>query len=227
LVPLFTAYIIPRREEWRREGILLLGLIPALCTPAFPRYARFHLSGAVPVVALIGAGALAYAWKTARERGGWLKRMLGLYQGVAVALLLLALAMPTYYRVKLGPRTGEYEALVPIGEWLAEETGATPNTRVWMLPEIDPTDNFYAVSDYLPPTFWVQSYDWFHAVPGLTGRVIEGLEADPPQYAVVVEKWRGTVPDALLAYLEAHYVPIGEAEIPYQMGRVTFYELGS
>ncbi len=225
LVPLFALFVIPRREQWRREGILLLGLLPALCTPAYPRYARFHLSGAVPVVALIGTGALAYALEAAR-RGGALKRwLLRAYIAGAAALLLVAFALPTYYRLKLGPRVGEYEALIPIGEWLAENTDAQPGTRVWLLPGIDPTDNFYAINGYPPPTYWVQTYKWYHSVPGLTGRVIDALDADRPRYAILIERWHDQVPDGLLEYLEAHYVPIGEMEVGHEYGKATFYAL--
>ena len=127
----------------------------------------------------------------------------------------------------MGPRTGEYAALVPIAEWVGEETGASPGTRVWLLPDADPTGNFYAIGEYLPPTFWSQTYPWFHDVPGLTDRVIAGLEADPPPYAVVIERWRNDVPDDLLDYLAAHYAPIGEMQQtvdPDYGDTVTLYE---
>jgi hypothetical protein len=227
LVPLFAFFVIPQREQWRREDILLLGLLPALCLPIFPRYNRFHLSAAVPIAALIGAGALAYAFQAARERKTWLPRLLKLYGIGAAALMAVALVLPTYYRIRLGPRTGEYEALVPIAEWTSEETGAPPGTRVWLMPSIDPTDNFYAISGYLPPTFWAQTYPWFQDVPGLTDRVLDGLEADLPPYAVVIERWRGDVPDELLDYLDAYYVPIGEMQQtvdPDYGDTVTLYE---
>lgn len=227
-VPLFVVFVIPRREQWRREGILLMGLLPALCSPIFPRYNRFHFSAAVPIVALVTAGALAYAWQAARDRKTWLTRTGKLYGVGASALLLAALVLPTYYRIKLGPRTGEYEAIVPIAEWVAEETGAPPGTRVWLLPGIDPTDNFHAISGYLPPTFWAQTYPWFHDVPGLTDRVIAGLDAAPPPYTVVIERWRNDVPDELLDYLDAYYVQIGEMAQtvdPDYGDSVTLYEL--
>lgn len=224
-VPLFAFHALPQREGWRREGILLLGLLPALCAPAFPRYGRFHLSGAMPVVALLGAGAAHYALRSMRSGSAWERRLLRLYSAGVACLLLVALALPGYYRVRLGPRIGEYEALVPLGAWVAEETGAAPGTRVWLLPEYDPTNNFYAITGYLPPTLWVQSAK-MSQVPGLNERMIAALEADSPRYAVLFHRWRSRNPEVLLIYLEEKYTPIAEADLPHDIGRVTLYERG-
>jgi hypothetical protein len=227
LVPLFALFVVPRREQWRREGILLLGLVPALAVTIFPRYGRMHLSGVMPIAALIGGGALAYVygWMSEGEHNPWLMWGLRLYKLGAVGLLLIALGLPTYYRIKLGPLTGEYEAMVPISHWVAEEVGATQGTRVWMVVEIDPTDNFYVVDGFLPPLFWSQTYPWYYSAPDLTERMIEGLDADPPAYAVMIEKWRNQVPRSLLDYLETHYTPVREAEMPHDIGEVTLYQL--
>jgi hypothetical protein len=225
LLPLFAIDVLPRREQWRREGILLLGLLPALLSPAYPFYGRFHLSAAVPVVALIGAGALNYIVRSRSDRAMGVRRLLTLYAVGAAGLLLLALALPTYYRVRLGPRVGEYEALVPLADWVDEESGVPPGTRVWLLPDIDPTSNFYPISGYLPPTYWVPSYPWLYAAPGVTERMLQSLETEPPPVALLVERWRTTVPEDLLGHLEAHYVPVSETEMPYGIGRVTLYEL--
>jgi hypothetical protein len=227
LVPFYALHIVPLRQRWHHEGILLLGLIPALSTPVFPRYGRFHLSAAVPIVALVGAGALAYLFRDERGQIAWGRRIGGLVGIGAAGLLIMALLLPTYYRVKLGPKIGEFEALVPIGEWVAGETGAGPGTRVWMVVEIDPTDNFYVVSGYLPPTLLAQTYAWYYAAPGLTERMLVALDSEPPVYAVMIEKWRTTVPQELLAYLEAHYTSLDQTEMPYEMGTVTLYELAS
>ena len=225
LAPLFAAYVIPRREQWGREGILLLGLLPALCTPAYPRYGRFHLSGAVPIVALIGAGALAYAWAVSRGRRDPLARLQQLYMAGGVALSVVALALPTYYRVRLGPLVGEVGPLVPLVAWLEEETGAGPGARVWMVPEYDATWNIYAIGDYQPPAYQTLGYSWFHAVPGVTAHILDAVQADPPAYAIVAEKWRHQVPTALLDYLEGYYTPIGQVEAPNDYGAFTFYRL--
>lgn len=224
LVPLFVIWVVPRRDQWRREGILLLGLLPALLSPAFPRYGRFHLSAAMPVVALAGAGAIAFVVTSVRERVDWLRSVLNVYGLVVVVLLLVALALPTYYRVKLGPRVGEYEALVPIADWVREESGVPSGTRVWLLPDIDPTSNFYVIGGYLPPTYWVPTYSWLYAAPGVEDRMLQSLVADPPPLAVMVERWRTIVPEALVDYLEAHYTPVSEAQFPYGIGTVTLYE---
>lgn len=229
LVPLFAIFVVPRREQWRREGILLLGLVPALASTMYPRYGRMHLSGVIPIVALVSGGALAYAqgWLAGGGRKTWLAWGLRLYQVGAAGLLLIALALPTYYRVKLGPLRGEYEAMVPISHWVREEVGATSGTRVWMVVEIDPTDNFYVVDGFLPPSFWSQTYSWYYAAPGMAERMLDGLETDPPAYAVVIEKWRNQVPTPLVDYLEARYAVVSQAEMPHGIGAVTLYALST
>src|SRR5574341_27535 len=224
-VPLHALFSVPNRNRWKQADSLLLGLLPALIAPIYPRYNRFHLSAAVPIAALIGAGAVAYAWQSRASASPIKKRLLDAY-GVGMALaLLLAFALPTWYRIRLGPRLGEYEALVPIGEWLDEHTDARPGTRVWILPSGDPTDNFYAIHGYLPPLYWSQTYPWFQAVPGQTERVIAALDADPPRYAILVERWEPEIPERLLEYLDSHYTPTGSFDPGYEYGLTTFYEL--
>ncbi len=256
LVPLFAWFVIPRREQWKSEGILLLGLLPGLGAIAFPRYSRFHFSGVVPVVALIGAGAVAYALRYLRssytppattdvasaplarganrgERSGvsamggkrWSKYLLKGYLGAASLCVAAAFILPTSYRIRLGPRIGDYAPLIPIAEELTQEYDVQPGTRIWLVPDIDPTTNLYSIGGFLPPATFALAEPWYHAVPGYTERVIDQLDVDPPEYAVVFERWRGDEPAGLLDYLNDHYTPVGEMSAPGEYGQVTFYAL--
>jgi hypothetical protein len=199
LVPLFAAFEIPKRSSWGREGILLLGLLIALMAPAYPRYGRFHLSGAVPVAALVSAGAWFLAWPFVQGGRRFIRSGLRLYLAGAALVLGVALALPTYYRIKLGPRDSEYGELVPLAAWMAERVETSPGMRVLILPDIDPTSNFYAIGNYLPPVLWIPTYSWFADVPGMSERMRWAVDEQRPEYILVVEKWRTEIPDALLA----------------------------
>jgi hypothetical protein len=224
LLPLFAFHALPRRESWRGPNVLLLGLLPALATMAFPRYGRFHLGGAVPIVALLSAGAVAYTVNGLPRFPRLARRALALYLAGGAALLIVAFALPTYYRVKLGPLVGEYGPLVPVEAAFREQTGAEPGARVWVVTEIDPTDNFYVIGGYLPPALWVQIQPWKISVPGVEDRLMTALSDKPPAYAVVFEQWRPMIPPRLTDYLDAHYTPVGSVEAPAGYGAVTFYQ---
>jgi 4-amino-4-deoxy-L-arabinose transferase-like glycosyltransferase len=214
LVPLYVIAVAQRHDE--RHGPLLLGLLLAMCLPAFPIYGLFHLSGALPLAALASAGGLSWALtRTAR-------RVWRVYAYAALVLTLAAgLALPIYYRAKLGPVIDQYEALQPVVAWAQGETRAAPGTRMWILPDIDPTGNFYALGGYLPPQFYTNTYPWYMVWPETTAQYLDSLDAEPPAFVVFVEKWRDQIPAAVLAYAEQHYQPVASADMPAGLGRVT------
>ncbi len=220
LIPFF-AYLTWRRHSarptLRLEGVLTLGLLIALLIPAYPRYGRFHLSGALPFVALLSAGAIHLL---SAELSRWL-RWFGMI--ILALLLIVGAALPLYYRVKLGAATSQYEALLPVSAWVKSETDAAPGTRMWILPDIDPTGNFYPISGYEPPQFYVNNYEWYFAWSDLTEQVIAGLESDPPAYVIVVEQWRSQVTAGLWDYVQAHYTVAAQTEFPGQFGQVSLY----
>lgn len=213
----------------RRVGtpeLLMLGLIPALLLPAFPRFGRFHLGAAVPIVALVGAGASPAMF----TRPGKLRNKASLLLSRLVVwgeilLHVVALALPTYYRVKLGPLVDEYAPLVPVADALTADYGLRPGERLWNATEVDPTFNLYAIGGFLPPRVWVPVYPWFQSVPGVTERVRTAVAGDPPPVAVVFERWRPLVPHPLIEHLEANYERVGVLEVPDEYGTVTIYRL--
>ncbi|NPV67271.1 MAG: hypothetical protein HPY64_09025 [Anaerolineae bacterium] len=216
LVPVYLIDALRRRAFWGQRAMLLALLLLVMLTPVYPRYGRFHLSGAVPFVALMTAGGLDTLWQ-GRQRFA---------RGAAVVLLLLVFlpgfVLPVYYRIKLGPLNAELDTHYPLAAWVRQETGAPPGTQVWILPDIDPTDNFYPVSGYLPPRFWMQAY-FFESTPGVADALRAALEADPPPYVLVIERWRNQIPGMQLAYLNERYVVLDTAEMPNDLESVTLY----
>ncbi len=226
LVPLFALFVIPHREQWQRQGILLLGLLPALMTPAYPRYGRFHLSGSVLVVALIGAGAAFYYWRTLARRGTLSSLILNGYAAMSLITLAVALGLPTYYRLKLGPLTAEYSELIPVADWLTREANVQPGDRTLILPSTDPTWNIYTIGNFQPPTLVIETYGWFYRVPGIADRLRRSLDSSPPMYVILVENQRQTIPADLLEFVTSHYAQIGQIAVSENdLGFVTFYKL--
>lgn len=218
LVPVFVLKAVLQREAWRSQDILLLGLLVALLVPAYPRYGRFHLSGAVPIASLISTGALIYLLSVKTNQIARIYAALA-----ATALLVVGVALPVYYRVRLGEITSQYTSLQPLSKWVQEQTDAPTGTRMWILPDIDPTANFYAISGYYPPMQYAQTYSWIVAAPAVYERVMWGLEADPPQYVIRVDDWRFQIPAGMHDYVETNYTPVAQTVIPTDIHNVTLY----
>lgn len=223
LVPYFLYSVWTQRSLRSPQGILLIGLTLAMMIFVYPRYGRFHLSGAVPFVALMSAGAVYSIARMKPSRWLVLHRVYG--YTMLFVLLVVGAALPTYYRVKLGAATSQYDALVPVSQWVVRETGAPPGTRVWILPDIDPTGNFYPISGYLPPSFYAVIYPWFFANTELTEQVMEGLERDPPAYVIMVDQWQDQMQTAgkLMDYVRQNYTPFTETLISSELGHLTLY----
>ncbi|MGF1506271.1 MAG: glycosyltransferase family 39 protein, partial [Anaerolineae bacterium] len=131
-VGLYILLTVGQRASWRGPAILILGQVVPLLTPMFPRYGRFHLSGAVPIIALIAGGALALILQM--EKKTWQRLSLQAAGAGAVAATLGVFLLPTYYRVRLGPRVGEWSPLVEVSQQREAQTVITAGTRVWVLP---------------------------------------------------------------------------------------------
>lgn len=221
LAPHFVYSIWTKRQPIREQGILVILLALALFVPAYPRYGRFHVSGALPFVALMSAGAVYYIARMKPSR--WLAWN-RLYGSVALlAIIVIGAALPTYYRIKLGPITSQYAALIPVSEWVERETQAEPGTRIWILPDIDPTGNFYPISGYQPPAFYTYTYPQFFPWDDVVERVIAGLESDPPPYVVVIDQWRPQITEALWNYVAQYYTVSAETDFSGELGHVTLY----
>ena len=222
LVPHFVYSIAAKRQPVRAEGILITFMMIALLFPAYPRYGRFHITGALPFVALMSAGVISSLLHKESSRWKVLNRFYGL--AVLFFIIVVGAVLPTYYRIKLGPVTSQYDTLIPVSDWVKRETSAAPGTRMWILPDIDPTSNFYPISGYDPPFFYTNTYPWYFSWPELAGQLIAGLEHDPPAYVLVVEQWRAQIPSELSTYVQQHYAVFAEAQISDALGQVSLYQ---
>lgn len=209
-VPVLGLAALRRRDP---RALLILLLLVALFAPAYPRYGRFHLSGALPFAALAGAGGLIALWSDVR----WRQILTG---GLAAGMIIMGAGLPVYYRISLGMITSQYANLIPIVEWLRGY--APPETRLWVLPDIDPTGNLYAIGQYLPPAQYAQTYPWIIGSADLWARVLAGLESDPPVYVVRVDNLRFQVPQPVWDYVDAHYTAFDQTTVP-ELGALTLY----
>jgi len=216
-VPPFVFHAIRQREGWRGQDILLLGLLVALFVPAYPRYGRFHLVGALPFAALISAGGFALL---SVHRSAWLRR------GAALALaglLAVGILLPFYYRLRLGPVETQYAALIPLAEWVREQAAIAPGDRVWILPDIDATGNFYRLVDAPPPRHYAQTYPWIIGDPDLQAIILAGLAAEPPAYVVRIDDLRFQVDAALWQFVDANYAPVAQTTLPNALNHITLF----
>jgi hypothetical protein len=201
-VPPFVWMTLRQRRQWRTEWMLLLGLLAALMTAVYPVYERFRVAGALPILALISAGAVT---TIVQQRHVRLRRWYA--AAVLVLSLLLTIALPIYYLVRLGPLQGQIDEVRPIAAWVTEQTGAPIGTRITIQPDIEQTGNFYVLSGYLPPTVWVPNYEWQFANESerLMDQLLAGFAADPPEYVVLVDSYRYQVLPPLWEYIETNY----------------------
>lgn len=103
-----------------------------------------------------------------------------------------------------------------IASWFFNQTGAPPETRVYMIPEIDRYGSFYLFGNWLPPDFWTPKHPWFQSVDRISERFIASMEHDPPKYIVVFPYLRdpSTTPEFLWDYLYAQYESMNVDPIP-------------
>lgn len=219
LAPWFILYTFRERPRFRLQRLLLLGMIFALSVPAFPRYGRFHLAGALPFVSLMSAGTMYDLFRIRRIP---VVRAYGVV--VLFTILIFGVSVPILYYYFLGSQDRQYQALVPVSEWVKEETDAPVGTRIWILPDTDPTGNFYPISGYLPPSFYSNTYSlWFQTWPETSQRVIAALESDPPQYVLIVDEWRSEIPEVLQNYVDENYQAVAESELFKSLGQIILY----
>jgi 4-amino-4-deoxy-L-arabinose transferase-like glycosyltransferase len=221
-VPVYVLMTVRSRSAWRSYPILLLGLSVALLAPGVTRYDRAHLSADVPVIALIGALAIRGALDLVQTSGSWRKQALRAFGGGMAALAVIALILPWYYFIKLGPRDQNITTLSAVAAWM-KASGVPDGARVYMLPQIDGTDNLHALGGYLPPTYWKQTYLWEAADVHVIPSYLDSLNTTPPPYALFFEQYRKGTPPELVDFLLSHYTPMGDMQASDRMGKVILY----
>jgi hypothetical protein len=199
------------RSLWRFAfftGVLLLaGLISI-----WPRYARFHLAAALPLLAVVGGVAI---WNLVRYFPGFRTPALAAW-GCGVLLMLFALrvtgppgvrAMAAIWRTQPAPLPYSTTA----GSLRAWVQASTPVDQPILVYDLDPT--LYRVVERHPPKPWSPLFPWILEGDSTIDQWLGGIEAERPRIALVTPEFVAgrhlPLPDGgrSEAFLRANYGP--------------------
>ncbi len=202
------------RDLWGKYGRVALftgSLLVAATLPAWPRYARFHLAAAFPLLAMIGGVAI---WTLVRRFPG--KRVAALLPwagGVLLILFTLRMTGPSGARVLLGvwqsqPAPLPYsDTANSLRNWVQANSPAGQPVLVY---DLDST--LYRVIDRLPPRPWSPVFSWILEGDSTSSQWVQGIETARPRIALVPSEFvRGIHPPIAdagrsEAFLRANYV---------------------
>ena len=206
LVPAAALFFIEaaRKKDpsWKTFGILLSMLL-AGCITAYPRFNFFHLQPALPVLAVLSSLTLSHAIRRAGSA-----RIFP--TGIAMALSVFWTLCPGYgnYRPVFKPTNRrpiyEYSTVIPLVETLRPYVKSTD--RLYVFPDYESNSNLYYCMRRTPPSFWIFHYPWFLS-DRIRARILESLEASPPDCVVYFPDWFGTVSAApdIDRYIKTNY----------------------
>jgi hypothetical protein len=199
LALLLAGAAVAPRVAWRSYSPLLLAgpwLLLATILPALPRYGRFHLQAAVPLLAVAaGAAVVALGYAYGVPSGGSDTTRRSRVLSVLAALLLLAYALGglregiTSFSVQttLGPVAAPYAATAPpLAAWVDAHTA--PGAPI-ILYGVDPL--VYRVVGHPPTTPWSPQLPWIMSVHNTYERVWAGVVGARPAVALVAASWWG------------------------------------
>jgi hypothetical protein len=171
-----------------RVAALLLGLAAVATLPVWPRYGRFHLGAALPLLAVAGGVAAVLLWRDLRERevGGKLLSAVGL---LAVALGGIIAAAQSWQVLV------EWKQL---GEPRAPYDGSTASLRAWV-DSVSPPDEpvftygldllLYRVLERESPIPFVPQLPWILKAHDAEGKMWSGVEREEPRVVLVDASW--------------------------------------
>ncbi|HST04813.1 MAG TPA: glycosyltransferase family 39 protein [Chloroflexia bacterium] len=191
VVPAAVLSMFQLRTKWPSSWPQLLFVGSVLLAATFsiwPRYARFHLAAALPLLAVLGGMAV---WNLASRRPNW--RGVGVVPWAGAALLVLFLlrvtgpqgvrslrdiwqspAAPLPYSTTAGP----------LREWIQANT---PSDQPILVYDLDST--LYRVVDRLPPRPWSPLYPWILEGDSTADQWLAGIEAAKPAIALVTPEF--------------------------------------
>jgi hypothetical protein len=195
-----------------RRSLFGAALLIAASAPAWPRYARFHLAAALPLLAVAAAVAVIDLARLARG----LNRRAAAPWLLAAALLLIALPAGALTGLRAGrdfwragraplPYSG---SIAPLQAWIAATTRPDEPILVY---DLDPT--LYRALDRAPPRPWTPLFPWIMEGDDTTEAWLAGLTAARPRVALVTPEFvagrRLPLPDngRADAFLRANYEP--------------------
>jgi hypothetical protein len=173
--------------------LTISGLAVAASATIWPRYGRFHLQGAIPILAVAGGVGAAWLWR--EWRLGLVGR--GRTMAVVAGLMLVAIsgmvgagewARTLFTQAQSGPPQAPYAAtLGPLRAWVdAHAVAAAP----LFLYQLDPL--LYRVLEREPPRPFVPQLPWIVSSSTSESDLWAGVErANPPVALAPAEWWDG------------------------------------
>jgi hypothetical protein len=191
--------LLPGRNPGRRGLAPLLfaaSLLGAATLAAWPRYDRFHLAGAAPLLAVI-AGVAApplfiHLRRIVTRRAGW-----SWPRGLAWAGSLLLVGGLVLYGGREGfrnwravwqaaPSPLPYSTnITPLRAWVQQEVPAADDPI--LVYDLDPT--LYRVVERLPPRPWTPFYPWILQGDSALAQWTAGVRAGAPRLALVTPQF--------------------------------------
>jgi hypothetical protein len=195
-VPLasFVITLTNRRvATYPRLSMTMLGLALAATVTIWPRYGRFHLQGAIPIIAVAGGAGTVWLWRE------WRPGLTGRGRTIAVGagLMLIAIngmvgagewARTLFTQVRLGSQQAPYAPTVgPLRAWV--DANAEPGAPLFIYT-LDPL--LYRVLEREPPRPFVPQFPWVLSSGTNEADLWAGVErAEPPVALAPVEWWDG------------------------------------
>ena len=203
---------VRRREERRfpRFPLFAASLIVAAILPIWPRYARFHLAAALPLMSIVtglAARNLATRLRDWREhhRLRWTAGFFLILGAVALTVPFRGRSLFAVWRTASAPLPYSTTAS-PLRAWVQSIT--TPGEPIFIY-DLDPT--LYRVVEREPPRPWSPLFPWILEGDSTATEWADGVEAAHPRVALVTREFVAgrhlPIPDhgRTESYVRAHY----------------------
>lgn len=179
-----------RNAALRHYRLLIAGpgLLLAAILPVWPRYGRFHLQAAIPLLSLAAGVTAVILFHELRHRG-WRARPIS----AAATLLLAAYFLVgvsegiTSFRIQsqLPPVSAPYAStLPPLADWVDRHTAHGAPIVLYGVDEL-----VYRVLAHPPPKPWVPQLAWILTAQGAGARWWDGVVRARPLVALVAASW--------------------------------------
>lgn len=184
VIAALVAWWLDKSDAARWHWPFLLGLVLVATLPAFPRYGRFHLAAAVPLLAVLAGVVSVKLGSLLLDRSSRLRFAAAF--GLLPVILSLVIGVDQWlhslnFVLVTGPPEAPYERTVGnLRAWVDEHV---PADAAITINGLDPL--LYRVLEREPARPFAPQLPWIDAVPGVTARVWSGIEAANPRVALV------------------------------------------
>jgi hypothetical protein len=164
------------------------GLLLAATLPLWPRYGRFHLQAAIPLLAVTAGATVVILYHELRQRK-WQTRLLS---AMATLLLVVYIAVGvseglTSFRIQsqLPPVSAPYAStLPPLANWVGRHTARDAPIVLYGVDEL-----LYRMLAHPPPRPWVPQLTWILSAQDAGARWWAGVVRERPSVALVAATW--------------------------------------